>query len=141
MKNTVLIYFPDTGGHNFTPPYVMLFQINALKNAGVEILICDSRNQSFIDIFTKNKKRIFLIIISTIIKYTSITITHQYIDGVDICLYIKKNSTIPIVWTGLAANVMTEQLVSNPNIDLIIKGNSDNKLNQLIQNLKSNKKS
>ena len=40
MKNKILIYFPDTGGYNFTPPYEALFIAKSLYSAFIFFTMC-----------------------------------------------------------------------------------------------------
>jgi radical SAM superfamily enzyme YgiQ (UPF0313 family) len=135
MKNKVLIYFPDTGGYNFTPPYEVLFQVKAIQNTGVEIIFADSRTYNVIEIINQNKDNLLLVIISTLIKYTSITISWQYSDGLTIAEYVKKYSDAAVLWTGLAASIQTDAILNKDYNDFVLTGISDNKISAFVSSL------
>ncbi|MDD2387894.1 MAG: radical SAM protein, partial [Bacteroidales bacterium] len=139
MKNKILIYFPDTGGYNFTPPYELLFQSKALENSGFEIILADARIHEFNKLVDIHKEQLFLVIISTLIKYTSITISRQYPDGLNAAEYVKKDSDIPVLWTGLASSILTDRIIEKHFNDYILTGISDNKISIFVQCLQSNK--
>ncbi|HNQ67640.1 MAG TPA: radical SAM protein [Bacteroidales bacterium] len=133
----VLIYFPDTGGYNFTPPYEVLFQVKALQNSGVEIILADSRTDNVKEIIDQNKDNLLLVIISTLIKYTSITISRQYTDGLKIAEYTKRNSDAWTLWTGLAASILTDKIIEKNYNNFVLTGISDNKINAFIESLRN----
>lgn len=139
MKNKILLYFPDTGGYNFTPPYELLFQANAIKNSQFELIFADSRKDEIYQIFDLHKEELLLLIVSTLIKYTSITITPQYIDGLKIAEYAKNNCGVLTLWTGLAATIQTDNIINKEYNDFVLKGISENKLNDIIDCIKHEK--
>ena len=131
-KDVVVIYFPDTWGHNFTPPYEMLFQYEALKLLPIKIILVDYRVDNLNEVIETNHERIFLVVISTIIKYTSITISKQYEDGLKVSEELYSKYKIPIAWTGLAATIMSKQLLSYPFVNFVLKGNGEDTLYHLV---------
>lgn len=140
MRKKVLIYFPDTAEHNFTPPYEILFQAEALKSFNIEIILADNRTDDVFSILKKQSQDISLLIISTIIKYTSITIRNQIEDGFFIASEAKKYSGIPVLWTGLAASILENKILNDPHSDFIIKGTSEESLIQFIDSFINNRK-
>lgn len=131
MKNTVLIYFPDTRGHNFTPPYEVLFQVRALEHFKDRIKILDARidnNEVEIENLLKNTS---IIIISTLIKYTSITISFQLKDGISLSKRASELST-PVIWTGMAACLLEKNIKECCPNDLILKSNYEGYLYEII---------
>jgi len=130
-RDTVIIYFPDTGGHNFTPPYELLFQYEALKSLPVKVILVDHRTNDLKEILNQHHQTTLLVVISTIIKYTSITISKQYDDGILASEYIHVNYSLPVLWTGLAPTIL--DLLLSPFTDYILKANSERALLQLVK--------
>lgn len=132
MKNRILIYFPDTGGHNFTPPYEALFQAKAIENIQYEVVIVDSRLMDIEQAFEVYDNSIAFIVISTLMKYTSITISSQLTDGKKIeKLALLRN--IPVVWTGLGASLLPKNYLHNNQNVFLIKGGNEKSLELFVK--------
>jgi anaerobic magnesium-protoporphyrin IX monomethyl ester cyclase len=134
----VVIYYPDTGGHNFTPPYELLIQKKAIAHLGYIVLLIDGRHDNLMDTIKEKFNNILLFVVSTLIKYTSITIAQQYEDGLKVSQLIREKHKIPVLWTGLAPNILTKQLIGYQSIDFLLKGNGVHGLSELILSLVNN---
>lgn len=131
MKDKILIYFPDTGGYNLTPPYEVLFQLNALVKFKEKIIIIDARynsDEKQIKVLLENTA---IVIISTIIKYTSITINFQVKDGI---LFSERvaEAGVPVIWTGMAACLLDENIKRSCCNDIILKSTYEGDLIKII---------
>ena len=105
MLNKILIYFPDTKGYNFTPPYESLFQIKALEDFADKIIFIDARKSNDNNFIKQALSDVSIVIISTLIKYTSITISFQLKDGIKFSK-LAESFSLPVIWTGMAAYLL-----------------------------------
>ncbi|MGI6320413.1 MAG: B12-binding domain-containing radical SAM protein [Bacteroidales bacterium] len=119
QESEVIIYFPNTGDANYTPPYEAMFQKKALESIGLQSIIIDGRFESLDKHITPNNKNITLII-STIIKYTSITIINQYNDGLKIAKEYFEKYSLKSIWTGQAALLLKDQLLDLESTESVI---------------------
>lgn len=118
MNKKVLIYYPNTGGYNFTPPYESLFLIKALEKFKDRIIFVDaSKSENPPENYLEETE---IVIITTLIKYTSITITLQVKDGIEFSKIAAKKQ-IPVIWTGMAAILLEKVLFNHCPNDVLIK--------------------
>ncbi|HPX75219.1 MAG TPA: radical SAM protein [Bacteroidales bacterium] len=134
MLNKILIYFPNTEEYNFTPPYESLFQIKALENFADNIIFIDARKNKDENYLKRILNDTSLIIITTLIKYTSITINFQLKDGIKLSNLAEKY-TIPVIWTGMAALLLEKNIKEFCKNDLLLKTNYEGSLNNIISKL------
>jgi len=134
-RNTVILYFPDTGGQNFTPPFEMLFQQQALKDLPINVVLVDHRTGDLSVAAEKYGDSLAALVISTIIKYTSISISNQYKDGIEASAMIGARYDIPVIWTGLLPTIAAENLLSKAHINHVLKGQSEKILCKLLETL------
>jgi radical SAM superfamily enzyme YgiQ (UPF0313 family) len=139
-KNKIIIYFPDTAGYNFTPPYELLIQAEALKEIDAEIILADNRTVNFDTVFSKYALQTKCVIISTIIKYTSISIIKQIQDGFLTAEKVKNRSDVPVIWTGLASTVVAAHILEDKNSDFLIRGTGEKALLQFLNAYFKNEK-
>ena len=131
----IIIYFPDTGDYNFTPPYELLMQAKALENTGIITILADHRTDDIYRILEENHTETFLFVISTISKYTSITIAKQFVDGKKISDLVKKKYNIPVLWTGQAANLLFTGIINVAYSDFVLKGTSEMHLKTFVEKI------
>ncbi|MDA3820395.1 MAG: radical SAM protein, partial [Candidatus Delongbacteria bacterium] len=107
-------------------------QAKALENLDAEILLVDSRTSDPDAMLKKHIEQTKLVIISTIIKYTSITIVKQIKDGFITAEKIKEQADIPVIWTGLAATIIPHHILKDKHSDFLIQGPSEKSLMQFL---------
>lgn len=138
MKNkNILIYYPDTKNYNPTPPYESLMLIEALKDFSERIIFVDAAKDHFeIEKLVQDSE---ICIITTLIKYTSITINFQLKDGINFSK-ILKNYKVPVVWTGMAPILLNKSIEENCPDDILVKTTDEIFLKIFIENYTRNNK-
>ncbi|MGC9330828.1 MAG: B12-binding domain-containing radical SAM protein [Bacteroidales bacterium] len=131
----IIIYFPDAGKYNYTPPYEILMQAKALDDLPVDVLCVDGRFDDIRKMLNAHHKETILFVVSTIIKYTSITISKQFADAQDILNHVKTHYTIPVVLTGQAAGFLEYVASGKHNYDYAIKGISEEALRVMVKKM------
>lgn len=135
LISKIIIWFPDTGKYNTTPPYEIYMQTKALADLPVDVLPIDGRFEDVKKVLDENHKETILFVVSTIIKYTSITIIKQVSNGQSMLEYIKENYNIPVALTGQAAGFLQHIKPETIKYDYIIKGISEEAVKTLSEKL------
>ncbi len=129
--NKILIYFPNTEEYNFTPPYESLFQIKALEDFADKIIFIDARKSNDNNFIKQALSDVSIVIISTLIKYTSITISFQLKDGIKFSK-LAESFSLPVIWTGMAAYLLENNIKAFCTNDLFLKTNYEGSLKNII---------
>jgi len=138
-KGTILLYYPELsyiktdGLHRV--PFSILTLAGPLIEAGYDVKLFDARvdNPAILDTYIKNKP-IFIGISSLI---------GQQLRGAgNFAKYVKSiDNSIPIVWGGWAASLIPDQLIKEPFVDIVVKGQFEHNIIQLADDIVDNKKS
>jgi len=134
----IIIYFPDTAGCNFTPPYEILFQAKALENLPVEIIIADHRIDDIKKVIREYHKETILFIISSLYKYWCTSIIRQNIDGFKMAEFVKEEYNLPVLWIGNSATMLGKSILNKPFVDFIIYNGNEKSLSQFVSAFISN---
>jgi radical SAM superfamily enzyme YgiQ (UPF0313 family) len=112
---------PDTESHTLAPPLGILYLASALENEGFEVRLYHERGTPE-NIQTLSREVVarqpLCVGIST---FTGPSI----LPSLAFSKAIKQNSNIPVVWGGLHATMLPEQVLRNENIDLVVLGEGE----------------
>ncbi len=134
MADVILIYPALDMGYHLRPPLGILTLASWLIPQGYTVKIIDQR-------VDKDWKHI----LRTELKENPICVGicamsgYPIKAGIEACQYIRKLSTIPIVWGGVHATIESRSTIENELVDIIVIGEGDVTFPELVENLKLNK--
>lgn len=135
MKKKVILIFPKTGVDPEVPhvPHSIMLLAGPLLEAGYEPVLIDTRvDQNYRETIKNNIKDALCVGITSMTGY-------QIKHGLNDAKYIKSlNPKIPVVWGGVHPTALPEQTAKNPYVDIVVRGEGEETLLTLCENLKKN---
>jgi len=128
---TILIQpgLPQSFGFN-VPPLSLLPLAGTLKDAGHKVEIFDARRHNYRELNLKNTLCVGLTVITG----------SQIMHALEISKYIKNTApTIKIIWGGIHPSLLPKQTAENKFIDIVVKGEGELILLEIVETLKKGK--
>ncbi len=129
VRNNVLLFHPRTGHErnyrNFWIPYSILSVGSELKRKGYDIRLLDNNLES-IDV--KMFKEILASYNQDNLAFVGISsmIGHQISEGLLFARSVRDlMPSIPIVWGGAAPTILSEEFVTSPLVDVVVRGQGE----------------
>ena len=136
MVNKIVLLQPKAGEWEFIgvrPPDSLLAVAAEPNKEGYKIKIIDQR-------IDKNWKEILKRELKDTMLFGTTAMTGPQIKyALEASKFVKENSDVPVVWGGVHASLMPEQTIQNKYIDIIIKGEGDFVLLDIIKAIEKGK--
>ena len=135
--DAVLIYpsSGESGKSTFSPPHSLL-SIAAPLVEEYNVKIIDQR----VDPDWKGKLKTYLSTQPAAVAFSAMT-GLQIRDALDTAKFIREEAgnTIPLIWGGVHASMLTDQTLDNEYVDIIVKGEGDVSFKDIIKRRKAGK--
>ena len=135
----VLLLYPKTGmdfGSTIAPPHALLAVAAPLLNKGYHVTLLDQRTHTISAETLKSLISDDLIAIG-ISAMTGTQIRHA-LHLAEICRTIT-GGRVPLIWGGCHPSVLPEQTVCHPSVDIVVTGEGDETMPELIDALAQGK--
>ena len=135
MAKKVVLLQPKTGGWDLAgtrPPDSLLAVAAEPYHAGYAIQIIDQRIDRHWKTTLKDALKEALLFGTTSMTGPQI----RY--ALEASKFVKENSDVPVVWGGVHASLLPEQTLQSKYIDIVVKGEGDYALYEIIQALENN---
>jgi len=135
QKPNVLLLYPKTGsdfGSTIAPPHGLLAVAAPVLKAGYKVKLLDQRTQRITARDLEEQISNDLICVGI----TSMTGT-QIRNALNLAKQIRAltNGRVPLIWGGCHPTVMPEQTIDNENVDIVVIGEGDETLVELVRAL------
>lgn len=130
-KDVVILFYPNPwpGEDRGRIPYSLLYLERMIRSLGLQVILIDEQVQkNYIDLINKVKDRILLVGVSAMTGY-------QIQGGIDFSKKIKDISSALVLWGGWHVTILPEQSLEEDYVDLIIVGQGELPLQQLVSKL------
>jgi anaerobic magnesium-protoporphyrin IX monomethyl ester cyclase len=137
MKNkTIFLVMADTphGRKNY-PPYPLLYLGNALKKSGYTVKVRHVLEKDFDNVVNEICMEPPLLVGLSTITGLHVSYTVKLSKAIR-----KKNQAIPICWGGIHPSMLSEQCLNEEYIDFIVKGDGEETIVELANQLNGAKK-
>lgn len=134
MSNKIVLFQPRTGEWDLAgirPPDSLLAVAAEPYRAGWDVHIIDQRIDRKWKVTLKN-----LLKDACLFGTTSMT-GPQIRYALAASKFVKENSDVPVVWGGVHASLLPEQTIQNKYIDIVVKGEGDYALYEIVKALES----
>lgn len=128
LVNLGKLWFGSTS--KIIPPTSILPVAGMLDKHGYKVEIFDARLEDYHNLDLRN------VLAVGITCMTGRSIKH----GIEICRYVKEmDKDIIVIWGGIHASLLPEQTVSNPYVDIVVRGEGEIAMLELIKALEKDK--
>jgi anaerobic magnesium-protoporphyrin IX monomethyl ester cyclase len=138
-KNHIVLFYPrfNTEAYRFSPgttntfiPLPLLFVSNPLLESGFRVTLIDGRFEDFKATVMGLKEELLLCGVSCLIP--------QVGSGLEFSRFVKSvDPNISTVWGGWHSSIYAEQMVADPAVDFVVRGEGEATLLQLCQRLQN----
>ena len=136
QRKKILLIYPRTGFDPIKPrmPSSLIYLSTSLQKAGYKPIIVDTRVEH------NYKEKIRANIKDTIAVCITTMTGMQILFALKFAKFARSlNPSTPIVWGGVHPSILSQQTIQNKYVDIIVKGEGDKVIVELIKSIEKNK--